>query len=196
MLFAERGFAGASMSDLARRCGVSKALIYHYYESKEDILFDIADRYTGELLRIAEEVVAKSEEASDKFERLIHAFMRQYESSQAHHRVLVQDVKFLTGEQSAVIRHRQRAIVQMFADTIATIRPGVDIEQIKTALAMLLFGMMNWTFTWLKPNGALSYESFADIVVQMFRGGLLALNCPTTSAAVSGRATTSLSADG
>ena len=40
-LYAERGFLGASISDLAKVCRISKSLIYHYYPSKEDILFDV-----------------------------------------------------------------------------------------------------------------------------------------------------------
>jgi len=43
ILFAEKGFASASMADLAEACGVSKALLYHYYRDKAHLLFDTAD---------------------------------------------------------------------------------------------------------------------------------------------------------
>ena len=49
-LFAEKGFAGASVSDLADRCAVSKSLIYHYYASKEAILFDVMNEHIDDLL--------------------------------------------------------------------------------------------------------------------------------------------------
>ncbi|UCW44497.1 hypothetical protein [Pseudomonas phage PPAT] len=37
---------------------------------------------------------------------------------------------------------------------------------------MMLFGMMNWTFTWLKPDGPLSYEGYAEMVIDMLENGL------------------------
>jgi Tetracyclin repressor-like, C-terminal domain len=49
-----------------------------------------------------------------------------------------------------------------------------------TPLAMLLFGMINWTFTWLKPGGALTHGDLAPLVVQLFGGGLPAVTPPST----------------
>jgi hypothetical protein len=42
----------------------------------------------------------------------------------------------------------------------------------QTAVTMMLFGMINWTFTWLRPSGALSYAGFADEVITMLERGL------------------------
>jgi hypothetical protein len=53
------------------------------------------------------------------------------------------------------------------------VRP--DLKPRATPLAMLLFGMINWTFTWLKPGGALTHEDLAPMVVQLFFGGLPAV---------------------
>lgn len=58
-LFAERGFLGASIADLAAACSTSKSLIYHYYASKEDILFDVMHAHVGALLDAAEEIAAQ-----------------------------------------------------------------------------------------------------------------------------------------
>jgi hypothetical protein len=46
---------------------------------------------------------------------------------------------------------------------------------------MLLFGMINWMFTWLKPGGALSHAAMAPVVVDMFLGGLGAVQVPRPS---------------
>jgi hypothetical protein len=42
----------------------------------------------------------------------------------------------------------------------------------QTALTMMLFGMINWTFTWLRPGGAMSYAAFAEEVIAMLERGL------------------------
>ena len=61
-LFAENGFAGTSMADLAKACGVSKALLYHYYRDKEHLLFDTADSYLDTLIAVVAEVHARRPE--------------------------------------------------------------------------------------------------------------------------------------
>jgi len=58
-LYAERGFLGASISDLAKVCRISKSLIYHYYPSKEDILFDVMHSHVRALLDTAEAITAR-----------------------------------------------------------------------------------------------------------------------------------------
>jgi len=47
------------VAELARSCGISKALLYHYYRDKEQLLFDIADRYLDSLLAIVAGVEAQ-----------------------------------------------------------------------------------------------------------------------------------------
>ena len=59
--FAERSYAAASMNDIAAAGGTSKARLYHYYESKEAILFDLLDRYTQRLLALIGQVEATAQ---------------------------------------------------------------------------------------------------------------------------------------
>ena len=65
-LYAERGFLGASIADLAKVCRTSKSLIYHYYPSKEDILFDVMHSHVRALLDAAENVLKSPGNAADK----------------------------------------------------------------------------------------------------------------------------------
>ena len=74
-------------------------------------------------------------------------------------------------------------MVAAFADAIAQLRPELNRAQLATPTAMLLFGMINWTFTWLQPGGVLSHEALAPMVVQLFLGGLGAVRMPTPAAA-------------
>ena len=69
-LFAARGFASASMAELAEACGVSKPLLYHYYRDKEQILFDMADRYMDGLLAIVGEITSQRLPPLDHFRSL------------------------------------------------------------------------------------------------------------------------------
>ncbi len=79
-------------------------------------------------------------------------------------------------------RHRvldgERRVVAAFAEAIAAARPELRAAALDKPLTMLLFGMMNWMFTWLRPDGALGHEEVAPIVADLFFGGLGAVRPP------------------
>jgi AcrR family transcriptional regulator len=170
-LFAEKGYKAASIADLARACCVSKTLMYHYYRDKEHLLNDIADSYIDRLQAIVDAVGAEKLPAAAHLRRLVESFMAEYEHSAARHRVLVQDVKYLERVHRARVLAKQRRVVQRYADVIAQLAPG-DHARLAKPLTMILFGMINWTFTWLKDTGPLTYADMAPIVADLFLGGV------------------------
>jgi len=174
-LFAEKGFHNASMAALAQACGVSKPLLYHYYRDKEHILFDIADSYIDELLAIVAAVEARKLDAEAHFAELVTRFMEEYEHAQNQHMVLVQDVKFLQQEQAAHVTEKQRRVVAAFADALARIEPGLTARKLDKAVTMILFGMINWTFTWLRADGPLTFRDMAPVVTGIFLNGVRGL---------------------
>jgi AcrR family transcriptional regulator len=173
-LFAQKGFHNASMAELAQACGISKPLLYHYYRDKEQILFDIVDRYMDRLVGIAAEVRSRRLYPEPRLRALIGRFMQEYRHSQAQHIVLVQDVKFLSESQRTHVTRKQRQVVETFSEAIAGLRPRLRKRGLRVPLAMILFGMINWTFTWLRPDGSLTYEDMADVVSEIFLHGVAA----------------------
>ena len=129
--FADASYPATSMNTIAAAGGTSKARLYHYYDSKEAILFDLLDRYTQRLLALIGE------------------------------------------SQRTLIVSRQRDIVAAFTRFLKRAYPDRLTAANQTAITMMLFGMINWTFTWLRPAGALSYEAFADEVVRLLESGLI-----------------------
>ena len=172
-LFAQRGFEGASMAELAQACGVSKPLLYHYYRDKQHMLFDIADSYMDRLLAIVAQVRSRKLPAEENLRALIASFMQEYQHSQPQHMVLVQDVKFLADLQRAQVLGKERTVVNAFAQAIAALKPRLRKKTLRVPLAMILFGMINWTFTWLRPEGPLSYEDMAQVVAEIFLHGVI-----------------------
>ncbi|WP_179405461.1 TetR/AcrR family transcriptional regulator [Burkholderia guangdongensis] len=173
--FAQTSYPSTSMSDLATASGTSKARLYHYYESKEAILFDLLDRYTKRLMLIIAEVEGSSQRRQlterEAFAELVRAFLGEYETSHSRHVALLNDVKYLEDTQRAVILDRQRDIVAAFARQLARAYPGRISKDNQTSATMMVFGMINWTFTWLKPGGRLSYRAFAEQVIDMIERG-------------------------
>lgn len=174
--FARQSFPAASMNDIATACGTSKARLYHYYESKDAILFDLLDRYTQRLLALIGEAEARAQRKNlserEALNELVRAFLTEYENSATRHQALVSDTKFLGEAQRELILNRQRDVVAAFTRFLRRAYPQRVNADNQTALTMMLFGMINWTFTWLRPGGAMSYAAFADEVVAMLEGGL------------------------
>lgn len=175
--FAQTSYPSTSMADLAAASGTSKARLYHYYESKEAILFDLLDRYTLRLMLIIAEVEGSSQRRGlserETFAELVRAFLAEYETSQSRHVALLNDVKYLVEGQREAILNRQRDIVAAFARQLARAYPDRVGKNNQTALTMMIFGMINWTFTWLKPGGRLGYRDFADQVIDVLEHGLM-----------------------
>jgi len=182
-LFARRGYTATSMNEVAEACGVSKPALYHYVRDKHQLLAEIAETHIARLLALVEEVDAAQLAPEARLRRLIAAFLAAYSGSQAEHRVLTEDVRFLAVPERRRILGAERRVVAAFADAIAAVRPGLAKERLGKPLAMLLFGMMNWMFTWLQPKGELSHADLAPVVADLFFGGIGAVRAPRRSTA-------------
>ena len=176
--FADKSYHAASMNDIAAACGASKARLYHYYESKEAILFDLLDRYTQRLLAVIGQVEATAQRRNlderAALHELVRSFLEEYETSATRHAALLHDTKFLGDAQREVILDRQRDVVAAVTRFLRRAYPQRVTAANQTPVAMMLFGMINWTFTWLRPGGPMSYPQFADEVVAMLEKGLAA----------------------
>ena len=174
--FAQRSYPAASMSQIAAAGGTSKARLYHYYESKEAILFDLLDRYTQRLLAVIGQVEATAgrRDLNDRaaLHELVRDFLAEYEHSATRHAALLHDTQFLGPEQRELIRNRQRDVVAAVTRFLRRAYPERVNAGNQTTVAMMLFGMINWTFTWLRPGGPLSYAAFAEEVIGMLEHGL------------------------
>ena len=197
-VFARKGYTAATMNEVAAASGVSKATLYHYFSDKHALLEDIVRSHVARLEQItAQEALALSAaegprgrlsaglarparlsttpavptSAEARLRSLIRRFMQAYADAQSEHRVLTEDVKFLDERARDAVLDGQRQVVAVFAQGIAACRPdlGADLHK---PMAMLLFGMINWTFTWLRPDGTLTYAALGEMVADLFFGGL------------------------
>lgn len=174
-LFATRGYTATTMQQVAQACGVSKATLYHYVADKHELLTQIASGHVARLEALVRQVQTLQLQPREHLEQLILSFMQAYASASHEHRVLTEDIKFLAEEDRRSVTDSQRRVVAAFASAIAAVRPDLRGRPLAKPLAMLLFGMINWTFTWLRPAGALTHASLAPLVVELFLGGLSAL---------------------
>ncbi|MBC7603460.1 MAG: TetR/AcrR family transcriptional regulator [Ramlibacter sp.] len=179
-LFAQRGYPATSMNEVAQACGLSKATLYHYYKDKYALLVSICDSHVTRLQAIVHEAVSHDAAPKQQLRELIRRLVEEYADAQDAQRVLTQDVKFLDDIDRLRILDKEREVVNGFARVVAALRPELGEAAMSKPLTMLLFGMVNWMFTWMRPDGALDYDDMAPIVPDLFLGGLKAVTAPAT----------------
>ena len=177
-LFARRGYSATSMNQVAVACGLSKATLYHYYRDKYSLLVSLCDDHVSRLQTLVQDVLVVTLPPEQQLRELIKRIVEEYADAQDAHRVLTEDVKFLAPEDRERVLGKERDVVAGFAMAVGGLRPELKQAALTKPLTMLLFGMINWMFTWMKPDGALDYEALAPVVADLFVGGLGAVKLP------------------
>lgn len=171
-LFARNGYPGTSMNEVALACGLSKASLYHYVSDKHQLLVAICEGHIERLGALVEEVEQQVLDPEPRLRLMVQRFVEEYADAQNAHRVLTEDVKFLDAKDQKRILSGERRVVDAMAQAMIGVRPELDAANMAKPLTMLLFGMINWMFMWLKPDGELTHERMAVVVSDLLFGGI------------------------
>ncbi|NHC60303.1 TetR/AcrR family transcriptional regulator [Paenalcaligenes suwonensis] len=174
-VFAELGMEKASMSQVAARSQVSKALLYHYYPSKSALIFDIIRSHLEEL-DDALEIVAeesKNDAPEVRLRKLVRQILECYRDADDKHLVQLNCQRSLPEDEAQEIHMLERKIVVQIANTILEINPDINAERpLLKPVTMSLFGMLNWVYMWFRPDGPISREEYADLATTLILEGL------------------------
>ncbi len=166
--FATHGYDRASMTGAARDCGVSKALIYHYYESKEALLFDILDTHLSELVEVVENA------AQEGLPGLIREVLAAYENADAEHKLQLDALATLPADMQAPLIGHQRRLVAIMSQQVAVARPDLDADTLR-ATTMTVFGILNWFYMWHRPGKGLDRAEYSALAARFVQGGIAAV---------------------
>lgn len=173
-LFAEESFDRASVSSVAKACGISKANIYHYYKSKDDILFDILDDSLSALRdRICSMSIANLS-PEEQLKTTIVEILLAYQGADNEHRLQAEALKHLPMPQQEILVGYQRDLVRHTSVIVEAIAPAVFLgEKDKLrAATMSIFGMLNWFYMWNAGAGKKQREEYAEVVSQLCLRGI------------------------
>jgi AcrR family transcriptional regulator len=173
-VFAERGFDAASMRDVARVAEMSLAGLYYHYRSKDEILFDIQREAFTTLLGAHAETLAGVRDPEEKLRRVIDAHLAFFAAHIAEMKVMSRESAQLAGdfqEQVGELRRRYVRLVRGILEELRAKRGLADVPE--GVAAFLLFGMMNWMYTWYDPQRDGSASDVARAVQEIFLRGVL-----------------------
>jgi len=171
--FARDGYDRASMAGLAAECGVSKALLYHYYASKEALLFAIIQNHLSELVDAVDQADRPEAAPEDRLEGLVAALLDAYRDADAEHRVQVGALRLLPEPEQEALKRLERRLVEKFADAVRALDPALfAATPLLKPVTMSLFGMVNWAYMWFRDGGAVSRDDYARLATRLLVGGV------------------------
>jgi AcrR family transcriptional regulator len=162
--FAEHGYHGTTTRDLARRSGLSVPGVYHYYASKQEILFDLMTQIIDELLTRSRQALADAApEPRAQFDALVESLLRFHMYRRTGAMVSTAELRSLEpGNRERYVAKRdeqQRMLDQAVLDGV---RDGVFStpypKDASRAIASLCVGVASW----YRPDGSLSVDALLD----------------------------------
>lgn len=175
--FAERGFDRASMSEVAAAAGISKANIYHYYDGKDALLFDILDNKLSTLEQRVTGIDMSGLEPSEMLFVTLQEILLSYRGADNEHRLQANAIPALPPPQQEILKSHQRRVVEHLAGILAAIAPAAfeDDRKKLRAATMSVFGMVNWFYMWNSRAGEKAREEYARLVTDLTVNGLKGL---------------------
>jgi len=176
-VFAEQGMEKASMAQIASHSGVSKALLYHYYPSKDELIFAIIHSHLVDLEASVAAAVDESLTPEAQLRVLVGTVIEKYRGADDAHRVQLVGTAALSEEQRGEIREVERRIVRHFSAVLRQVHPELDRPErpLLMPVTMSLFGMMNWVYMWFRDGGIVSREDYAEVATTLILEGIKAV---------------------
>lgn len=172
--FSERGYATATLDDVARIVGIQKPSLYHHIRSKEELLVRIQERLMQDLWTDTRSAVAESANAIDRVKAIIEVYMKMNAEHPEEVKVVVREFRALTGNNRECILQRRR---EYLAYVQSIVQDGIDTGEFRpvsarlTALAIL--GILTSAQDWYSNAGAQTHDEIADAFAGIVTEGLI-----------------------
>jgi AcrR family transcriptional regulator len=175
-LFAEQGYAATGIRDIARRSGMSSAAMYHYFGSKQDLLFALMHDIMVHLLAVAEQALDGAEGPDARIAALVRCHIRLIANHNPDTTVNENELRSLEPANRRAIADMRDAYEHLWRDAIARgIAEGTFQVPDARLASFAAISMCTSVPKWYAPTGSLSPDQIADayviLILNMLRGG-------------------------
>lgn len=175
----ECGYDATSLHDIAKAVGLTKAGLYHYIATKEELLFGIMnyamDRVQTDVIEPAREIADPVERMRQTIERYAHLIIDDGQAIT----LVINEMTGLTAAHQRKVTARRRDFYEFVRETVSRIKeqnraPVLDV----TVTSLSLFGVMTWLAHWYRPDGRLTREQVVDEITELTCGRMIGLSQP------------------
>lgn len=172
-LFAKEGYPGTKMQDVAEGCGATKSMLYHYFPTKDDLLYAMLEEHLEKTIASIKEVASMPGSSRERFNALVQAYAQKSTQSRRRHVIAMNDMKYLSKAMQAPLLALERIVIDLIAAMLRELNPKLPSDMYKP-YTMHLLGILNWTDYWYKPSGKLKAEDLCTQISRLFLHGFLA----------------------
>lgn len=172
-VFHEKGYEGASMRDLSRATGMSLAGLYYYFESKEELLYLIQKHTFETIVEQLERRLSNVAGTEQRIRALIENHLDYFLANPKAMKVLSHEEEVLTGPMGQEVREIKRKYYQLCRELIEALKTERALEVNSRIAVLSLFGMMNWIYTWYRPQVDADPTMLAREMGDIFLRGLI-----------------------
>lgn len=175
-IFCDKGYASASMRDLSRSCGLSLAGLYHYFDSKERLLYLIEKELFEQVMDLLHQKLNGISDPEERVRVFIDNHVVFFLSRQGAMKVLAREDDALSGPMASEIKTIKGGYYHNCLDLLEDLKRSKKLLFKSRSAAMSLFGIMNWLHTWYNPDLDGSPAALAKEISEIFLRGMYAKN--------------------
>jgi len=176
VLFHEKGYRATSLDDIAKELGITKPAIYHYIESKEELLFIIYRQVFDSAFKQISKVTVSHLSPDEKLRHIIWGHINH---------VLIKNLPmffiFFSMENELSSKYYKKVLEwkKQYNEIVEnTVQEGVKKGLIKDVyppklLVFAIIGMCSWLYKWYKPNGKWSGDDISDHFSRLLEEGYI-----------------------
>jgi AcrR family transcriptional regulator len=179
-LFASKGFDGASVRNIAVKAGLSVPGMFHYFSSKEEILYEIMTNFMDDAYKKIMGIYNADNDPIEKLSEICKFYVEQYAGHKHQLTILISERKSLIREHQKICIMKERDYVKALKNLFKDLAKRKLLRSIDhSILAFIFFGMVHWTYRWYNPKakGGIGPNELGIIFSEVFLRGILAPKC-------------------
>lgn len=171
-VFAKNGFERTTIRGIADEGNISAASIYYYFDSKEELLYQILDETMSTGLKLIREI---EDQKTDQKQQLIEILLMHTMTAINFDKMklLVHEQDCLSNEHRAALKLKQKEYMRQITQIFESLKNDNQMRDLDTKVcAFAFFGMVSWAYRWFNPDGGMSTQQLAEHFAEIFTKGI------------------------
>jgi len=173
-LFAQKGYHSTSMREIAQEMKMNPSSLYHYFRSKEDILFTLMNDAMDDALTTLNKICATPLPPEERLERVLGFYTQYYAGNQERLILLVNEMNSLSEGHRQILIKKQQQYVGLIRSILEELEAQGRLKPIHASVAVFaFFAMVHYTIKWYRPDGPVSLDDLTQSFSEIFTRGIL-----------------------